>query len=49
MLASLAIAVPAARAPFSAVQRFVPALRDTAKAIAGAVAAQPAQRAKPES
>lgn len=39
MLASLAVAIPAVRTPFNAVHRFVPTLRDTANAIAAAVAA----------
>ncbi len=37
MLASLAVAIPAVRTPFNAVHRFVPALRDTARAIGAAV------------
>ncbi len=37
MLASLAVAIPAARTPFSAVHRFVPALRETARAISAAI------------
>lgn len=37
MLASLAVAIPAARTPFSAIHRFVPALRETAKAISAAI------------
>jgi IclR family acetate operon transcriptional repressor len=37
MLASLAIAIPEARTKFSAVHRFVPALRGAAKAIAVAI------------
>jgi IclR family transcriptional regulator, acetate operon repressor len=39
MLASLAVAIPSVRTPFNAVQRFVPPLRDTANAIATAIAA----------
>ena len=39
MIASLAVAVPAARTSFAAVHRFVPALREAAKAIGGAVEA----------
>ncbi len=39
MLASLAIAIPSVRTPFSAVHRFVPALRDAAKAIGATIEA----------
>jgi DNA-binding IclR family transcriptional regulator len=44
MLASVAVAIPAARTPFSAIGRFVPALRDTAKAIGLAIEADRAAR-----
>jgi DNA-binding IclR family transcriptional regulator len=38
MIASLAIAIPEARTSFNAVHRFVPALRDAAKAIGETIA-----------
>jgi len=44
MLASLAVAIPAVRTPFNAVHRLVPTLRDTAKAIAAAVASDRSSR-----
>lgn len=44
MIASLAVAVPAARTPFASVQHFVPALRGTAKAMGAAVDGAPAAR-----